>query len=645
MKYLYFLLFSLIFNSLLAQNITEYTLPPAPIFKCGDAPAKLNQVLYGATPPNSAQNPVVVFVHGWFDNGYSWFMAKNQWYHNLYNKNIRTAFLFQSQSGSFQDNGKIVANMIRKVCLHYNTNKVIAVCHSKGGFDIEWAMYNYGIEDSVSNVITLSTPYWGAPIVDLISNPIIRLVTENIPIVGPIFKGAGTYQMQAAYMAGVVRPMMDNHPKNKPDKFRCFASWGYLHPTELPNNIPDDILKVVFYDSYRPLCIDIPGLGSIGGGLMNVFMAATGLVTASISIQASYQNPSKNTYMNDGLAPYYSSIRPGAIEISERPNAASNNLNHIDVLLSKYTWNVVNNELEDIMSNSNRNSKLSASNVRINTNEPIVNSSMQWIDGADFNFTIKNNKNASIMLLGNYDNLQAKIFNSKGELIKTEIVNNQAMQLWEIFKILNINSLESDEYTVKFSKPIKAIVLDENDAKLELSIIDDKIIVQAENWHVLHDDIAIKVQLNRNIDENGLVIWDKIIPVDLKYSIENQRFESEKLTNLETGNYNVSAYATTKKLKRFATTSYYFNSKNVEDSDIKIYPNFVKDDFVLTWKNDEPVQNIFIYDVHGRLMYQIEIDKQMEEQQIKLSARKMNLNSGMYIVKINQHSAKILVAE
>ena len=82
--------------------------------------------------------------------------------------------------------------------------------------------------DSVQGVITLSTPYYGAPIADLIAFPLFRSVLEIIPIVGPIFQGKGTYQMQTAYMAGVVRPMIDNHPNNNPAKFHCFAAHGFI---------------------------------------------------------------------------------------------------------------------------------------------------------------------------------------------------------------------------------------------------------------------------------------------------------------------------------------------------------------------------------------------------------------------------------
>ena len=333
-----------------AQTITTTVIKKPSELRCNEVPAKLNNIVFGAIPPNAQNQPVVVYIHGWFDNGYAWFMSKNKWYENSYNAGYRTAFFFQSYSDAFEDNGKVIAKMIRETCRHYNTDKVIAVCHSKGGYDIDYALYNENVWDSVQGVITLSTPYWGAPMSDLIAVPFFRTILEAVPIVGPIFQGKGSYQMQTAYMAGVVRPMMDNHPNNRPEKFHCFGAWGYEHKTVLPNAIPDDILKVVFPD-YQPLCLDIPGFGVFAGDLMSTFMGFTGLVTSIAAIQPKYENPQKNHQLNDGLAPYYSAIRPGSVVISQPPPSQQSNLNHIDVLLSSYTWNIVQPEIEYFKAN------------------------------------------------------------------------------------------------------------------------------------------------------------------------------------------------------------------------------------------------------------------------------------------------------
>jgi pimeloyl-ACP methyl ester carboxylesterase len=636
------LLFFFVCSGIFAQNITEYTLPPAPLFRCGDAPAKLNQIVYGATPPNSADKPVVVFIHGWFDNGYSWFYAKNEWYQKLYNQNIRTAYLFQSHSGSFQENGKVVANMIRKICAKYNTNKVVAVCHSKGGFDIEWAMYNYGIHDSVSNVITLNTPYYGAPIVDLIANPFVRLITEALPIVGPIFQGAGTYQMTPAYMKGVVRPMMDNHPKNEPEKFRCYGTWGYQHATQLPNPISDDLLKVVLYD-YKPLCFDIPGMSQIASGLMSFAMGSAGLITSIMPVQDAYQNPTKNTSINDGLAPYYSSFRPGSIEISERPNAESTNLNHIDVLMTKYTWNVVNNELQDIISGgqSSRKSKdIFSEGSRESTN---VQSAMQWIDADNFDFNITENKQVGIMLLGNYKNVALSIFDENNKKVYTENINHETKTFWELFKVIDVKSLKSGKYTVKTNEKIKAIVIDESDAKLELKIEHNKIYLKTIAWNTNAASIDLQVNLNRNIDENGQLIWDRIIPIKMKYSVEDDLFVSDELSGLETGSYNVSAYAKNTSTQRFLSTSYYVNKENKQlHNKIKIYPNIAKDNCTIAWENAQAINSVEIYDIQGKLMQQIKVDN--ESNSLDINLKQLNINQGMYIVKVGNVSAKLMVA-
>ena len=150
--------------------------------------------------------------------------------------------------------------------------------------------------------------------------------------------------MQTANMVGVVRPMMDNNANNKPHKFHSFAAYGLDHKTVLPANIPDDILKILF-PTYNPLCFNLPGFGTVLGDLMSAGMSITGNLTRMIAVQPQSNNPQRNTYLNDGLVPYYSAIRPGSVVISHPTNIQSN-LSHIDELFSWYAWDIVKPELE-----------------------------------------------------------------------------------------------------------------------------------------------------------------------------------------------------------------------------------------------------------------------------------------------------------
>lgn len=661
MKFFYtlFIFFSVNFF-LSAQTITSTVIKKPTELRCNEVPAKLNNIVFGAIPPNSQNQPVVVFVHGWFDNGFAWFMAKNKWYENSYNAGYRTAFFFQSTSGAFEDNGKVVAAMIRETCRHYNTNKVIAVCHSKGGYDMDYALYNENVWDSVQGVITLSTPYWGAPMSDMIAVPFFRTILEAIPIVGPIFKGKGSYQMQTAYMAGVVRPMMDNHPNNRPEKFHCFGAWGYAHPTVLPNAISDDILKVVFPD-YQPLCLDIPGFGAFGSSLMSTFMGFTGYVTEIAAIQPKYENPQKNHQQNDGLAPYYSAIRPGSVVISQPPPSQQSFLNHIDVLLSSYTWNIVQPEIEYFKSHP----VLRKSNPVNVVAENIVEATPS-VSNAQFiqSNTIKiNNVMASkLYLVGEYKNEIIKVFDENNRLVNTLPLNMTTEAMYDIFHEVDLSFLPANKrYTLKSSAQLTGLLKDGNSATLELNTNSDKtyytdeplnINVSLNDWTDNLSATTVKGYLNRNMDENGNVIYDKLIPVTFSYDETSQKFICNSKAELPDGVYNISVFAEGKDLKRFATTSILIKQErkiiNQIDNLFSVFPNPANDIINVQFNAAANTNYTFeVFDVVGKKLTEKNITTNSGTQQIQIFAKENNLARGSYLITLSvngeRKSSKVVV--
>lgn len=656
-----YIVFIFLFSANLAftQAITTTVIKPPAQLRCNDVPAKLNSVVFGAIPPNSANQPVVVFVHGWFDNGYAWFMAKNKWYEDSYNQGYRTAFFFQSFSDEFEKNGKVIAEMIRETCRHYNTDKVIAVCHSKGGYDMDYSLYNENVWDSVQGVITLSTPYYGAPMCDLISNPIVRLVLENIPIVGPIFKGKGTYQMQTAYMAGVVRPMIDNHPNNRPDKFHCFAAWGFNHKTVLPNAIPDDILKVVFKD-YQPLCLDIPGLGVFAGDLMSAGMEITGNISKLVQVQDRYNNPSRNQQYNDGLAPYYSSIRPGSTVISQLPPSQQSNLNHIDVLLSSNMWNIVQPEIEYFKNNPVLR-KSNDNNLTQNTQPYQATSDVQFIQTNVLE--INNAKSNKLYILGNYQNENIKIYDENNQLIKTIPLNFSVESLYSIFHEIDLSNLSSNKnYTLKSSVALTGFFQDGNSATVQLNTPSNKTYfadealgfeVALNDWTENVNATIVKGFLNRNMNENGEVIYDKIIPVTFVYDDEKQVFICNDKLALENGVYNLSVYVEGNKLKRFATTSILMKQdKKSIGNDINllsVFPNPTSDWININFTSTENSNySVEVFDVVGKKVVEKNLGNiNSGSQQIQLSTKTYNLPSGTYLLSLNMNgerkSSKVFV--
>lgn len=648
MKVIYTLaiLFLIIF-SLSAQTITSTVIKKPSELRCNEVPAILNNIVFGAVPPNSQDKPVVVYIHGWFDNGFAWFMAKNKWYENSYNAGYRTAFFFQSVSGAFEDNGKVVAQMIRETCRHYNTDRVIAVCHSKGGYDVEWALYNENVWDSVQGVVTLSTPYWGAPMSDMIAVPFFRTILEAIPIVGPIFQGKGSYQMQTAYMAGVVRPMMDNHPNNRPEKFHCFGAWGYEHPTVFPNAIPDDIIKVVF-PNYRPLCLDIPGFGVLAGNLMTAFMGFTGVVTNIAAIQPKYENPQNNHQLNDGLAPYYSAIRPGSVIISQPPPSQQSNLNHIDVLLSSNMWNIVQPEIEYFKNNPVLR-KGTATNAPQTTMEATPSVSyLQFIQGK--NIEINTATTNKLFLLGEYKNETIKVFDENHQLVKTIALNMTTQAMYDIFHELDLSSLEiNKKYTLESSASLTGLLRDGKNAAIQLNTNSDKtcyadeslnIEVTLNNWTDAISATTVKGYLNRNMDENGKVIYDKLIQITFEYDEVKQAFVCNNKIELPNGIYNVSVFAEGKELNRFATTSILMQQERKSFSDAKsliaVFPNPANDVFTIQFDAIENTNySIELFDIVGKKLFQKDITNVSGIQQLKISTKENNIAKGAYLISLS----------
>lgn len=649
MRIFYFLGF-LVFHTILiqAQIITSTVIKKPSELRCNDVPAKLNNVVFGAVPPNSADKPVVIFVHGWFDNGYSWFMAKNKWYENCYNNGYRTAFFFQHYSDYFEKNGKVVAAMIRETCRHYNTNKIIAICHSKGGIDMDYALYNENVWDSVQGVITLSTPFYGAPIADLIAFPLIRVVLENIPVVAPIFRGGGTYQMQTANMERVVRPMLDNHPNNNPTKFRNFAAWGYQHPTAFPPAIPDDILKVVFPD-YQPLCLEIPGSGALAGGLMSFAMGTTGLLTDITTLLPQYQSTHRNYHQNDGLVPLYSSNRPGSYVFSAPPPSQQAYLNHIDILLSANMWNNVLPQIEYFEQHPAYRLSLNTIPIANQQSEPKESvSDMQFVQTKQL--AIADITTNQLLLIGDYNNEKIAVYNEQHILVKEIPLNFTTNTMFDILHTVDLSSLEKQKkYYLESTTTLTGLFKDGYIASIQLSTESNKdymnneplnVAVMLNDWNENVATTTVKGFLSRTIDGDGKVVADNSIPVNFSYDVLSDKFLCNDALNMPSGIYNLSVFAENSSLKRFATTSISVKQKSANFAnskiDFTIYPNPANANFIVQFnaKDVTPYQ-LQISDVLGKVVYQNNLKNTNGFLQIQIDANAINLAKGSYFIKLS----------
>jgi triacylglycerol esterase/lipase EstA (alpha/beta hydrolase family) len=633
---------------LAAQVITTTVIAPPSGLHC-DVPVKLNNVVFGAVPPNSENNPVVVFVHGWFDNGYSWFMAKNKWYEDAYNSGYKTAFFFHSVSDAFEDNGRAIAAMIRETCRHYHTDRVMAVCHSKGGYDMEFALYNENMWDTVQGVISLSTPFWGAPMSDMIAIPVIRAFLESVPLVGGVFQGKGSYQMQTAYMAGVVRPMMDNHPDNRPEKFHCFASWGKGHRTVFPANIPDDPIKVLFKD-YQPLCTDIPGFGNFASDLITGGLDIIGDLSHLVQVQSKYDNPQKNQQYMDGLAPYYSSIRPGSVVLSEPPPSQQSFLNHMDVLLADNMWPIVRNEIEYFRNHPVLRKAQTGAVMPAAAADFTAHSAMQLIQGNRFSIDTKTS--GTLYLAGTYKQQRLNVFDESGQLVQTLPLDFSSQTVFDIFHKIELDLPAAKKFTLESSAPLTGFLDDGNSASMQLRMHPDKKYIAGEplEFRVALSDwpdgdaATVKGFLNRNMNEKGDVIWDKIIPLTFHFDTESNEFVCSDKLALEDGVYNLSVYAEGNELRRFATSSILIKQERSAPADgqydLAVFPNPSSGDFTVRFNADKNSTFLVnIIDILGRNIASRKIANVSGVQQLQFSSQ--GLSKGMYVIMLEDNGKEI----
>ena len=138
--------------------------------------------LYPKNNPESFSDGIkpLVFVHGWTESmaGYWWkydndiisLATTNSYYVSCVNLN---------PSNNIKDNALMLRDQlisIKKIYGQFSnptdttTTKITLVCHSKGGLDTQGFIHYYTTEAKtlIDKVITLSTPFWGSPLCNLI---------------------------------------------------------------------------------------------------------------------------------------------------------------------------------------------------------------------------------------------------------------------------------------------------------------------------------------------------------------------------------------------------------------------------------------------------------------------------------------------
>ncbi|MBK6340763.1 MAG: T9SS type A sorting domain-containing protein [Bacteroidetes bacterium] len=623
-----------------SQSITEVFLPNPDNFECFDAKPKLNQLIYGADPTteDNSTKPILIFVHGWFDNGFGWFFMGNSMYEKAYSNGYRTAFTNQSQTNSFEKNGQIIADMVRKVSNHYGQSKdIIIVAHSKGGLDVDYAMIKYGVDSLVKGVVALSVPYYGVPLTDWTSS-FLEPILNKIPIFGAYLKDRGTRQMQTANMIHRVRPMIDNNPNNHPEKYYTFGGWGYYKSTNLPLVVPANLLSLISYS--QPPCIELP-VGKVYGEAISLLFSVSGALTGISKLPNSVQIPNGRKYINDGLATYASTLRPGSLNVGGKIGDASAYLNHFDFLWGNTMWKQIHPILIDIQNNNFERSTTNRAAIPTISNEFLIDQTLLSSQLNYKKFSVDELGNANISLFGFKQNQKLSIVDNQNNIIyETAFSDNNGfgnlldIQLTNLATNKTYSIQSDDEFFGNVSEntaDLKLITNLENLALKENNILELKVENNEKSIY------KIKAVIEKTLDDEN-DIQTNFKKEILFISNDNNLYFTDKVINLSNGIYNLSVIAESNSCNKFFTTSFFVESKKNNSApinvELNVFPNPTNGTFqiLLPGGINEKV-NIKIFDITG-----IQVFEETKFPKGAYLFLNTQLPIGVYIVKVENQS-------
>lgn len=244
-------------------------------------------ILYGKTPSNF-NGKVILFSHGFMASSGS-FLIANTMYEEAYKAGYKAAFVSTTRLGGDWVNGEILSRAIDQVCQFYNVSQVSIVAHSNGGKASEVALVKYNKNAKVDKVISLGTPFRGTQLADFSEYPLISWLSDALGT------GTGAGLSTTYYCDTYFRPYFDNHPNNIKSKFYSFGAVGFS----------------------------------------NWFRLSSAAMIASGSIVYTTGGGS-----NDGVTPFYSSIRPGSKQLF-KPSDTQTDYNHMEVAIADNVWGSV----------------------------------------------------------------------------------------------------------------------------------------------------------------------------------------------------------------------------------------------------------------------------------------------------------------
>ncbi len=585
---------------LFSQNFLEVQLPtPDKLSPLFIGPLVKSTIHYGATPSNY-NGKVILFNHGYIDLNQGQFLFDNSFYQDSYTEGYQAIFVATTRGEGIWENGKLLAESIDIVTQRFNVPQVYLVGHSNGGKASEAAMFQYNKKDKVSRAFALGTPFWGTYLADISQMPWLnwawRLTGLN--------EGART--STTYYCRNVVRPYLDNHENNEPEKFVVLGASGF----------------------YKGSTIAAPAFLLTGGVLLPV------------------------QGVNDGVSPYSSTLRPGA-EYVFRKNDSRAIFDHLDVGLGQFSWPYVKSYIENTALRSNISSKHQDQTFKTESNYYIIHSQNEY----DEILLDKNSKYAVAEILHENAKAQFQFFDPS---------NKRVLQPKSISKANHKTSIPilSSDLRLHGDSKFAAFIKQDNGIKMILEQLPEKEhpllkvhISSLKTSHGLDMQTEVRGVITRTATLTGISLQSN--PEVITFEPRNGSYYYDTNT-LKEGVYSLFLNSESEdNFKRSIISGFVVGNINkalgskkinntIESSDesIIITPNSVKNKAKISISG-YPITDklsVLLFDVTGKQIKKFEIITN-DRLQFDVSNQLHNLSKGIYLLKVNNFQTIKFVKE
>jgi len=606
LKFLFLAFFSLVLtaNTAFSQSYGTVNLPEpdnlTPLFLGSIASSK---IYYGATPDNSENKPVLVFVHGFIDLANLWFLPGNEMYDRAYEENYRTVFVSLTRGEGMWENGALLADMLEDITDHYSVDDVVIVAHSNGGKSSEVAMFHHDKYDLVDRVISLGTPFFGTEVADLAETFWFRWLVNFVGL------GGGTATSTTYYMGGVARPYLDGQADNQPDKFFNFGAWGWNSGTTV--FVPTMLVTGALLNTY--------GSGASAGG-------------------------------NDGVTPYWSSTRPGGLAVWNPGygNPVSRH-DHIDVAMEYIVWDAIKPYFTGPLGTLREHQGPA-------NHKSIVHSNAQYLSSENENTNLivaEGATDVSIHILHLEEQAEFYLTTSEGTRNLLDITTRSSMSSGFASSI-HLTNLAPGTYQLESNTSYGAIANFENGVRLQYSsdLDNEKLAYQEGETITMNVELlnirgntseakttAIVTQKN---DINGNPLNEEIVHVFEFSANANNQFQYQ-IDHLPAGVYNVVINASHEDFIRTAVTGFAIHpSEEIKQTfekpelNLSAFPNPIETTTTVEFElHTEEATFLNIYDAYGRLIQQKDLtDLGLGKHQINLNFEESQWTAGYYFIEL-----------